>query len=583
MKILIAAINSKYMHSSLAPWYLKAACGLSETFNRENVMDVCDFTINMQSEQILASIYNSMPDVLAFSCYIFNIEMVLKLCNEIKKLLPQVKIVLGGPEVSFDSKEQMKSHNEIDFIVSGEGEKPFSELVAFIIENKNMPCNIAGITYRNGCDIKQNPSDKIPCNLNALVSPYTDEMLKSAKGKIAYFESSRGCPYKCSYCLSSESGGVRFFELERVKSDLYKLMHSEVKQIKFVDRTFNCNISRAKEIVSYIINTVHNDLSGKCISKNYHFEMAADIFDEELIALFNTAPNGLFQLEIGIQSLNETTLQAVNRVTNIEICRQNIKRLLAPGNIHIHLDLIAGLPFEDYTSFSNSLNGIYELRPHTIQLGFLKLLKGSDMREYAEKNNYIYTSCPPYEILKTPFISFKEILKLKNIENAVEHLYNSGKFHISLDFIIKSFNSPFDFYENFTSFLSDRNFIDKSISLKEYYNLFYSFAEDTLNTDDLCIFNELIKYDYFVSDNSSHSPESIKRNIDSQIKILYKSLKKDSLFHLENFAFDILSYIKTGELSKEPVVLCFLYNKKNCVTGKYICEKVEPALNQSGQ
>jgi radical SAM superfamily enzyme YgiQ (UPF0313 family) len=589
MKILIIAINAKYMHSSLAPWYLKAACRLTAacsrkaTCNNENTINILDFTINMQSEQTLATIYNNKPDILAFSCYIFNIEMVFKICSEIKKLMPQLKIILGGPEVSFDAIELMKNHKEIDFIISGEGEQPFSQLIDFISDNKNTTCDIAGVTYRNGCDIKQNSANNIQCDLSSLPSPYTDEMLEAAKNKIAYFEASRGCPFKCSYCLSSESGGVRFFELERVKSDLFKLMHSEVRQIKFVDRTFNCNINRAKEIFSYIINNAQNDLSGKCISKNYHFEMAADIFDEQLLSLLSTAPQGLFQFEIGIQSMNEATLQAVNRKTNIEICCNNIKRLLAEDNIHIHLDLIAGLPYEDYASFVSSFNGIYALRPHTIQLGFLKLLKGSNMREYADKNNYIYTNSPPYEILKTPHLSFDEILRLKNIENAVERLYNSGKFNLSTDFIIKRFSSPFCFYEKFSLYLSDQNFYEKSISLKEYYNLFYNFAKGILNTDEMYIFNELIKYDYFISDNSSHPPALIKRTVDPQIKSLYKSMKKNILFHLETFMFDIMTYVKTGVLTNDPVVLRFCYNEKNGVSGKYICKKIDLELNPIGQ
>lgn len=573
MKILIAAINAKYMHSSLAPWYLKSAYSLKEENN--NTIDIIDFTINMQYEQIIASIYNNNPDILAFSCYIFNIEMILKICVEIKKLLPRLILILGGPEVSYDSKEIMESHTEIDYIISGEGEKPFSRLIDFVSDNKYMLSDIAGITYRIGNEIIQNPMDKIQCDLNSLQSPYTDEMLENAKNKIVYFEASRGCPFKCSYCLSSESGGVRFFGLERVKSDLNKLMHSEVRQIKFVDRTFNCNVTRAKEIFSYIINTVKNDTSGKCISQNYHFEIAADIFDEELLALLSHAPQGLFQFEIGIQSMNEKTLQAVNRKTNISVCRENIRRLIAEGNIHIHLDLIAGLPFEDYDSFASSFNDIYSQKPHDIQLGFLKLLKGSEMRSYANANHYVYTDYPPYEILCTPILAFDDILKLKNIENAVERLYNSGKFHLSINFIVKRFDSPFNFFESFSSYLLTQNIYDKSISLKEYYNLYYDFATEVLKADELFVFNELVKYDYFISDNSCHPPVSIKRTINAQIKTLYKTVKKNYTFHLEIFEIDILEFIKTGELTNEPVYLCFNYSEKNVVTNKFICEKVE--------
>jgi radical SAM superfamily enzyme YgiQ (UPF0313 family) len=571
MKIVIASINAKYMHTSLAPWYLKAQCNS----DNKNIINIVDYTINMQNEQILASLYNSKPDVLAFSCYIFNIEIILKICVEIKKLLPQLVLVLGGPEVSFDAKEQMKIHKSVDFIISGEGEKPFSQLINFICYKKNTLSQIAGVTYRIGSYLIQNPVDKIQCDLDLLSSPYTDEMLENAKNKIVYFETSRGCPFKCSYCLSSQSGGVRFFGLERVKSDLYKLMYSEAHQIKFVDRTFNCNVDRAKEIFAYIINTVENDLSGKCISENYHFEIAADIFDEELLQLLSHAPQGLFQFEIGIQSMNQETLLAVNRKTDIAVCCENIKKLVAAGNIHIHLDLIAGLIFENYNSFASSFNDVYSLQPHTIQLGFLKLLKGSDMRKYANLNNYIYTKYPPYEILSSPILSFDDILKLKNVENAVERLYNSGKFIASLKFIIKRFDSPFNFYEGFSSYLLSQFIYDKSISLKEYYNLFYGFATDILSADELCIFNELIKYDYFISDNSCHPPVSIKRTINAQIKALYKTLKKDNLFHLEFFEFNVLNYIKTGELANEPVFLYFNYNDKNVVTGEFICEKIE--------
>jgi radical SAM superfamily enzyme YgiQ (UPF0313 family) len=546
---------------SLAPWYLKAALeGRDET-------KVLELTINQEKDEILRRIYAESPDIVAFSCYIFNIIQIEAIVKDIKLILPNIFIILGGPEVSFDPVEFLLHNESADFIICGEGETRFRKLVEAITAGKP-PKGIDGIAYRDGGNIEYAPSLSIIDNLDTLPSPYTDEMLAAASGKIVYFEASRGCPFHCSYCLSPTAGGVRRFSTERVKNDLMKLMQSDVKQIKFVDRTFNCNPSRAKEIAGFIIDAAKNDTSGVISGKNYHFEAAADLFDDELIDLLACAPSGLFQLEIGIQSFNEKTLEATGRKTDLVLCARNIKKLMCAGNMHIHLDLIAGLPYEDYDSFAKSFNSVFALHPHCIQLGFLKLLRGSKLRHDAQNYGYVYSKLPPYEVLGTPWLEYSELLKLKDIETVVDALYNSGKFSFSLNYIINLFSSAFNLFIEFSLYLKNFYPDGYGIPSRELYNILMSFAAKHLSGHEAHILSELLKFDFFVSDNSCNPPSALTRFEIPNARSLYAAEKGNRRrVHFERFEINPLIYRDVQEITDGTVDLRFEYGDKNPVSG----------------
>lgn len=372
MKTCIIALNSQYIHAALAPWYLKAACGPDAD------IEVLEYTINQTVAHITAGIAAVSPDAAAFSCYIFNVDWCIAVARRLKLIFPNIILLFGGPEVSFDAAAFLTAHPFVDGVVSGPGEQAFA-LFASGASFETIP----GLSFRSGAEIVVNPeSSHIP--LADTASPYTREMLAAAKGRILYYESSRGCPFSCSYCLSSAVSGVEYLPMERVKRELLQISASGVRQIKFVDRTFNAHLPRAKEIISFIRSECAH------LGKNYHFEVAADLFDDETIALLSAAPPGLFQLEIGIQSFNTDTLSQVCRRCDLSAAEENIRRLLHAGNVHIHCDLIAGLPCEDFTSFSRSCNRLFALKPHQLQIGFLKLLKGSALRKQSEPLGLVF-------------------------------------------------------------------------------------------------------------------------------------------------------------------------------------------------
>ena len=568
MKTVLAALNSKYIHMSLAPWYLKAAAD-----GRFGEIKIIETTINRSGYDILREIYREKPDILGFSCYIFNIVQIERIVNDIKKLLPELKIVLGGPEVSYDAAEVLRRCPGADYIACGEGEQVFTELLSALCAGSPAD-GIAGLALRcpdGGIAVNppERPSGDPP-------SPYSDEMLREARGKILYFEASRGCPFRCSYCLSSASGGARFFEPCEVKSRLERVMRSGARQVKFVDRTFNCNLPRAKEIIRFILSRAGEaaDAGGP---RNFHFEAAADLFDDELIGLLAAAPRGLIQLEIGIQSLNAAALEAAERKTDLAVCMRNIGRLLTPGNIHIHLDLIAGLPYEDYGSFARSFNGVFGLFPHTLQLGFLKLLKGSALRGRAEKLGVEYEALPPYEVLRTPWLSFDELGRLKQVEFCCDRLYNSGKFASSVRFAAARFPSPFAFFEAFAAFLSARGGFDRALSLRELYDLFSGFARENLPAEEQAVFAELLKYDCFSSDNTCNPPASLARIANPAARELYLSDKSKGgvRAHFEIFSFDPVLYAGKGLFSPGPVTLRFDYGSRDPVSGLFTSEIVQ--------
>ncbi|HEX3028675.1 MAG TPA: B12-binding domain-containing radical SAM protein [Clostridia bacterium] len=575
MKTVIVSLNSKYIHSSLAPWYLKAFC------NEEcGIIRIREFTINENPDTVLSSIFLEQADAVAFSCYIWNITYVLKVAEDLKKISPETVIILGGPEVSYDPDVLLAEKHYIDFIISGEGERPFKSLLNFL-SGKRADADLFGITYRSGASIIKSAMPQLIENLDSIPSPYTEEMLDSLNGRIVYFESSRGCPFSCSYCISSTFEGVRYFSIERVRSDLHKLINAGVKQIKFVDRTFNCNKKRAIEIFKFI----SEDQS----EVNFHFEAAADLFDDEMLQVLSSIKPGKIQLEIGIQSTNESVHKAVARKTNIQKVLDSISALVAFRNMHIHVDLIAGLPFEDYESFKNSFNQVYGLKSDNLQLGFLKMLKGSRIREEADFHGYKFKSCPPYEVLENRYISYREMLELKGIEELVERYYNSGRFVSSLNYLIKG--SKLTAYDFFRSFLvyDEKNVhsLERSLSSRELYKVLLDFTDsvisEAVNREFL---NELLKYDFLLSDNSNNLPNGILREMEPGFKDRcfeflkneanigaflpqFKGIAAKQVFkavHFERFKYDILQSSFLGSKSK---VILFNYLFKDKVTGLY--------------
>lgn len=436
MKFLLCSLNSKYIHSSLAPYYLLS--GIREFSRTDIEAFILEGTVNEKAEDVLQRILSFEANVIGFSVYIWNLIRVKELIAKIKELKPDTKIILGGPEVSYNAEQLLQENENIDYIISGEGEWTLPLLLDSVNLKSEIPENM-GICYKKHNKIILSEPYIGFCDPP---SPYTEEYFENLKGRIAYIETSRGCPYRCAFCLSGRCGGVRFFSLEKSLENILLLSKSGSKTIKFIDRTFNTNKERAKKIISFIIDNYGKEIpSGLC----FHFEIAGDILDEELISLFNSAPNGSIQLEIGLQSFNEETLKAVNRKTDTKILTKNIKKLTEPKNIHIHIDLIAGLPFENYESFKESFNKAYMLKSDMLQLGFLKILHGSDLKHNCYET--VYSNNPPYEVISTPWISENELKLLHIAEKSLDTLYSSGRFLITAEYLMEKLQlTPFDFY-----------------------------------------------------------------------------------------------------------------------------------------
>lgn len=497
MKVLLSSLNSKFIHTNLAIRYLYTYSQDIEDVS----FSIREFTINDQIQGILREIFNERADIICLSCYIWNIEETIKLVKLLKKVQTSIKIILGGPEVSYDASNWMKIVEEIDFIVKGEGEESFYELIKQICSNQEVR-DIKGIVYRdNSKNIRENP-DRELLEINKLPFPY-GENLSNLENKIIYYESSRGCPFNCQYCLSSTIKGVRSLPLDRVKKDLEFFIKAGLKQVKFVDRTFNCDKERTKEIVRFII-----DREGVT---NFHFEVAADLIDDELLDIFKSAPIGMFQLEIGIQSTHFPTLREIQRVNNFERIENVVKSIKSYGNIHQHVDLIAGLPYEDYGTFKKSFNEVYKLGADMVQLGFLKVLKGSGIEFSKEKHGYNYWPYPPYEVLSNKYMTYEDILKLKLVEEILEMYGNSHIFDYTIDFLIQNkYSNPFSFFEHFSKYWQDENLFRKSHSQKNLYKIFKDYL--SLNhSGDMDILFELLKLDYLVS-HKGPLPEFLKNN-----------------------------------------------------------------------
>ena len=537
MKVIICCLNSKYVHASLSPWCLLSSV---REFCKMNIdARVMESTINGDVYDFAERILSEKPDIVAFSSYIWNITKTLEICQYIKKK-HNCKIILGGPEVAYRQEDVLEKYAFIDFVLAGEGEWSFPDL----LNNFENYYLVNGLTYRKNGEIITIPekvyNDTPP-------SPYTAEFFENLNGRISYIETSRGCPYRCAFCLSGRCSPLRFFDLEQVKNDIVKLANSGTQTIKFVDRTFNANYKRANEILEFI-----KENYGIKIPKNVccHFEIAGDILKPSTLEILKSMPKGAVQLEIGMQSFNEETLKAINRKTDTKKLIENIKRLVDFGNMHIHIDLIAGLTGEDLESFKNSFNIGYSLKAQMLQMGFLKLLYGADMRENSEKYPCTFIDEPPYEVTSTPWLSKSEINMLKNCEDAVDRLYNSGRFLFTLEYLIDECKiSPFDLFNDFGNAVSGNK-----MRLSDYAENLYKFFENKVDNE---ILKEKILCDLLSCSSSVQIPEIFK-----VINPIYRQVKK---YFIENVGKNM----KVAILYKSGLVYAVNQTREKDLYGRY--------------
>lgn len=494
MKFLLVGVNAKYIHSCLAVHSIKA-------YVKHNIkqadISVVEYTINQRLEDVVSDIYLKKPDFVGFSCYLWNIEFILKILDEIKILLPDCKIWLGGPEVSFNSQDRLRDYTSVSGIIIGEGEGIVCDLINHYENNVELD-DIKGIAYRIDDVIKQNElRDYMDFNEVPFAYDYVDDM-SDFDNRIIYYESSRGCPFGCSYCLSSVEKSLRFRTVDKVKRELQFFLDRKVPQVKFVDRTFNCDHKRTVELLNFI-KEHDNGVT------NFHFEVAGDILTSEECQIISTLRKGLIQLEIGVQSTNAKTLDAINRRTDMVKLRENVAILLKAQNVHLHLDLIAGLPYEDINSFKNSFNEVYDMGGHELQLGFLKMLFGAPISEVSKEHGIIARKYPPYEVIKTELLSYEDILLLKNVEEMLEIYHNSEQFEYSEKHLLKLENSPFDMYKNLAEFYVKKNYpIIMSSRMKRYDILLEYYAE--AGYTEIELFKELLTLDFYKRENAKSRP-----------------------------------------------------------------------------
>ncbi len=510
--------------------------------------DIKEFSINDRVENILEGIIEEKPDVVAFSCYIWNMEFVNRLAELIKLVDPNIEILYGGPEVSYEGKEFLENH-EGEYVIVGEGEKTFREFVLYKLGEGKIE-DIKGLNYKRDGKVFENPK-RPEMDMNELVFPYTYE--EDINNKIVYYEASRGCPFKCKYCLSSVMHGVRFLDVERVKKELKYFMERGLKLVKFVDRTFNCNREYTVELLKY--------LSEQDTETRFHFEVAADLLTEEQIEILNNAPKGRFQLEVGVQTTNNEVLHNINRYITYENIKEKVLKVAAGKNVMQHLDLIAGLPGEDLESFKKSFNDVHAIRPDEIQLGFLKLLKGSSMREEAEKWGIVYSPYAPYEIIRSKDISYEELLLLKKVEAMVDKYYNSCKFNNVIKFFLNIYDKPFDFYYDLAMFFEEKGNFKRSIGNVEYYKILLDFYLEKIGGEDEGLFKEVLKFNYLCFNKKRWLPDFLVRTItkedEQNIKDSFDRQMPFKKAHIEKFEIDIINYIKNGEINFEPKYLIF--------------------------
>lgn len=525
MKILLAACNAKYIHSNLAVYNLKSCSG--EYSSR---VVVKEYTINQIRDDILKDIYLEKPDVICFSCYIWNISFVRELLPDLKKILPQVEFWAGGPEVSYDAVEFLKKNPAFFGVMVGEGEETFHELAGYYIERKPETLSeIRGVAFRD----ENKDRNIVHTGWRELMDlskvPFAYSNLTEFKNRIIYYESSRGCPFSCSYCLSSIDKKLRFRDIELVKKELQFFIDNKVPQVKFVDRTFNCKHDHAMEIWRYITEN-DNGIT------NFHFEISADLLRAEELALMKTMRPGLIQLEIGVQSTNPQTIKAIRRTMDFEKLKGIVEQIHSFGNIHQHLDLIAGLPYEGYDSFHKSFCDVYALRPEQFQLGFLKVLKGSHMMEMTGEYQILYKDREPYEVLSTAWLTYGEILRLKMVESMVEVYYNSGQFKNTLVFLEKYFDDPFRMYEALGRFYEKKGYSEISHSRMRRYEILMEFAGEQKEIPPEAL-SDVMLLDLYLRENLKSRPSfaSDQKPYERQIWDYRKAKKIPKTAHIEVF------------------------------------------------
>ena len=523
MKILLAACNAKYIHSNLAVYDLQAYAS-----DYADHIVLKEYTINQQKDDIMRDIYLEHPDVVCVSCYIWNLSFVKELMADLIKILPGADFWVGGPEVSYDAEKFLTENSEFKGVMVGEGEETFKELAGYYVEKNPQDLkDMTGICYRDGDQIIHNGWRQI-MDLSSIPFIYKD--LSEFKNRIIYYESSRGCPFSCSYCLSSIDKKLRFRDTETVKKELQFFIDNKVPQVKFVDRTFNCKHDHAMAIWKYI-NEHDNGVT------NFHFEISADLLREEELQEMSTMRPGMIQLEIGVQSTNPDTIKAIHRTMDFEKLKGIVDRIHSFGNIHQHLDLIAGLPYEDYDSFRHSFNDVYALKPQQLQLGFLKVLKGSHMMEMCREYGIVYKTQEPYEVLSTKWLDYDHVLKLKTVENMVEVYYNSGQFQNTLEYLEKFFPDAFSIYERLGSFYMEKGYGDVSHTRMRRYEILLEFLEDVPEISMDQVKDQMV-YDLYLRENLKSRPGFARdqKPFERQIWDFRKREKVAKNAHVEVFA-----------------------------------------------
>lgn len=555
MKILLTALNAKYIHSNPAIYSLRAYAGEA----LQEHIEIAEYTINHQLGEILADIYEKNPDVIAFSCYIWNWNMIQDIVTELSKILPGRPIWLGGPEVSFDAMDILVKYPQITGIMIGEGEETFKELAEYYVNRKQETTggiephqkeltDIAGLALPSGYT-----SVRVLTDMNKIPFLYNDwkdndgvDGLEPFKNRIIYYESSRGCPYSCSYCLSSIDKSVRFRDINVVKKELQFFLDRQIPQVKFVDRTFNCKHEHAMAIWQYIYDN-DNGVT------NFHFEISADILNEEELTLLNKMRPGLVQLEIGVQSANSTTIKEIKRVMDLDKLERIVSRIREGNNIHAHLDLIAGLPYEDYESFGQSFDRVYAMQPEQLQLGFLKVLKGSYMHEKASEYQLTYLDKPPYEVLSSAWLPYADVLRLKQIEEMVELYYNSNQFTHMLPVLAQNFPGPFAMFEAMAVFYKEQGYFTSAPARAYRYQVLLNFAQK-VDPERTELYKELLTFDMYLRENLKSRPEFAKdlQPFKEDLRSFYKQEEEERRLLTDYTAYDSKQLSKMTHL--EPFV-----------------------------
>lgn len=571
MKILLTAINAKYIHSNLAIYSLRACAG-----EYKSQIELAEFTINNQKDYILEEIYKRKPDILCFSVYIWNLDYVESVAREFKKICPDTPVWVGGPEVSYEVEDFLTSHPEIDGVMIGEGEETFREVCSYYAGNRELD-SIQGIAYRDNNGIRVTESRAI---MDMSRIPFCYDTMEDFSNRIIYYESSRGCPFSCSYCLSSVDKSLRFRDTELVKKELLFFINQKVPQIKFVDRTFNCNHAHAMEIWRFI-KEHDNGVT------NFHFEISADLINEEELKLISDMRPGLIQLEIGVQSTNEVTIKEIHRTMKLERLKEVVRAIQSGANVHEHLDLIAGLPYEDYDSFARSFDEIYELKPNQLQLGFLKVLKGSFMYEHAKEYGIIYHDRPPYEVLSTKWISFDDVLRIKKVEEMLEVYYNSGQFEITMKLMDVLYDSAFDFFQRLGDFYEEKGYLAMSHSRIRRCEILLEFMQAELQakegerkqSDIVKMLEEALIFDLYYRENCKSRP-GWAVDAASFKKMTHRYCARGKLSHVEPFHYRFpdkkqrtIDTLPVRE--KEPVWVLFHYDDRDPLDNQAGIEYVE--------